>query len=121
MPRWLLLGIGFFFTGLGVLGALLPLLPATPFFLVALWAFAGSSRRFHDWLYHHPVFGPPLRAWSEQRVIPLYAKALSLSTMTASLAYVVLVKHSPTWLVVVMAVVCLAGAVFILSFPSRRP
>jgi hypothetical protein len=37
--------------------------------LVALWAFARSSRRFHDWLYSHRVFGPPLRRWHEERVI----------------------------------------------------
>jgi len=121
VPRWLLLGIGFLFTGLGILGAFLPLLPATPLFLVALWAFAQSSRKFHDWLYHHRLFGPPLRAWSEERVIPTYAKALSLSTMAGSLVYVIFVRRSHPWMIAAMAVVCLAGAVFVLSFPSRRP
>ncbi|MFT3913219.1 MAG: YbaN family protein [Anaeromyxobacteraceae bacterium] len=121
MPRWAFLGIGFVFTGLGVLGAVLPLLPATPFFLVALWAFARSSRRFHDWLYHHPVFGPPLRAFHDHRVVPRYAKALSLGTMTVTFALAWLHGSTPGWGLAAMAVLFLGSAAFLLSFPSTAP
>ncbi len=121
MPRWAFLGIGFAFTGLGVLGAVLPLLPATPFFLVALWAFARSSRRFHDWLYHHPVFGPPLRSFHEHRVVPRYAKALSLGTMTVTFALAWLHGRTPAWGLAAMAVLFLGSAAFVLRFPSTPP
>jgi uncharacterized membrane protein YbaN (DUF454 family) len=121
VPRWVFLGIGFLFTGLGFLGAFLPLLPATPFFLVALWAFARSSRRFHDWLYHHRVFGPPLRAFSEHRVVPRYAKAASLSTMTVTFALAWLGGRTPAWGLAAMAVIFLGSAAFVLQFPSEAP
>ena len=62
------LGIGFF--GLGVLGVLLPGLPTTPFMVLAAWAFARSSRRFHNWLTTHHLFGPPIQRWQAHRVIP---------------------------------------------------
>ena len=121
MPRWVFLGIGFLFTGLGFLGAFLPLLPATPFFLVALWAFARSSQRFHDWLYHHRVFGPPLRSFREHRVVPRYAKALSLSTMTATFALALYRGTTPAWGLAAMAVLFLGSAAFVLQFPSQPP
>ncbi|HYH94448.1 YbaN family protein, partial [Hyalangium sp.] len=68
--RFLYKALGFFFVGLGVLGAFLPVLPTTSFLLLALWAFSRSSRRFHHWLYTHPRFGPRLQEWHEHGTIP---------------------------------------------------
>ena len=118
-PVYFLLGWCFF--GVGAVGALVPGLPTTPFMLLALWAFAKSSRRFHDWLYHHRLFGPPLQQWQAHRVIPLKAKVLALLTMAASLAYLALFTQVSPWLKGVTAMVMLYGAAFILSKPSRVP
>jgi len=119
--RWLYLAIGWFFVGLGALGAVLPLLPTTPFLLVALWAFARSSRRFHDWLYLHPLFGPPLQAWSRHGVIPPIAKLAAVGGMSASLVWVIFVSPIAWWLWLPMLLVCAGGAAFVLSRPSRPP
>lgn len=118
--RTALLILGWAFVGLGMAGAVLPVLPTTPFMLVALWCFAKSSERFHAWLFHHPVFGPPLRDWEIHRVIPPYAKVIALSSMAASMIYVIGFSGAPWWAAAVMGVVCAAGAVFILTKPSRR-
>lgn len=75
---------------LGGAGLLVPLLPSTIFFLIALWAFSRSSDRFHTWLYHHPRFGGPLRRWHQHRVIPLPAKVAAVSMMAGSLLFVTL-------------------------------
>ena len=56
MMRYLLLGIGGIFTLLGFAGAVLPLLPTTPFLLIAVLCFAKSSDRFHDWLIQTKVY-----------------------------------------------------------------
>jgi len=119
--RHLYLLLGWICFALGAIGVVVPGLPTTPFMLLALWAFSNSSQRFHDWLYGHPVFGPPLQHWRSHRVIPGKAKLLALLTMGISLAYLVLYSSIEPWLQVLAALLMLSGAVFILSQPSRLP
>lgn len=112
---------GWLFFALGLLGAFLPVLPTTPFMLLALCMFAKSSQRFHHWLYHHRVFGPPLQTWQQHRVISCKAKILSISMMTLSLLYVIFYSPIPLWLMIVTALLMGYGAWFILTKPSRIP
>ena len=79
--------LGWLLFGLGFVGAFVPVLPTTPLMLLALWCFSRSSDRFHDWLYTHKIFGPPLQQWQEHRVIPLAAKLIAVFFMAASLVY----------------------------------
>ncbi len=85
-----LFALGLICLGLGVAGVVLPVLPGTVFFLVALWAFSRSSPRFHDWLYTHPRLGPPLIVWHAHGAIPLRAKIAAVSMMAVSLLLVTL-------------------------------
>jgi uncharacterized membrane protein YbaN (DUF454 family) len=87
--------------------------------LLALWAFSKSSRRFHQWLYAHPVFGPPLQQWCTHRVIPFKAKVLAVMTMTLSFVYLAFFTEINLWLKIAIALLMLYGAYFILSKPSR--
>jgi uncharacterized membrane protein YbaN (DUF454 family) len=119
--RWAYLGIGWFFFGLGVLGAFLPVLPTTPFMIIALWAFSQSSERFRDWLYNHQVFGPPLQRWHEHRVISASAKMASVGAMAASLAYLVFFTEAPVPVLAATGALMLFGAWYILTKPSAAP
>lgn len=120
--RPLLLAFGWLNVGLGVLGAVLPVMPTTVFLLLALWAFSKSSRRFHRWLYTHPTLGRTLRDWHEHRVIPTRAKVLALSMMAASLTYVSLGLAQSWALPAGLALVLGAVALFIVTRPSApRP
>lgn len=116
-----LIVLGWGFVSLGVVGVVLPVLPTTPFMLIALWCFARSSKRFHDWLYHHRLFGPPLRKWDRYGVIPVSAKVFACTAMTASLAYIIFFRDLPVYLVALTAAVMAYGAWFILTKPSQVP
>jgi len=119
--RFVFLAIGFLCVGLGVLGAFLPLLPTTPFLLIALWAFSRSSRRFHHWLYTHPRFGPRLQAWNEHGVIPLRVKLTSLSAMSGSFVFMAFVLRVKWHVLAAAGLIMLIGATYVLSRPSRPP
>ena len=111
--------LGWCFFGLGAAGAVIPGLPTVPLMLVALWAFSRSSQRFHDWLYDHSLFGPPLQQWRSHRVIPLKAKILAVATMTASLVYMMFFTDMVDWLKALVVAFMLVGAGYILSQRSH--
>ena len=101
---------------LGGIGVVLPLLPTTPFVLVAAIAFANSSERLHDWLLAHRVFGPLIDNWRRYGAISRRAKALSILSMAAILIISFLLA-APTHVIVIQAVVLSTSAIFILSRP----
>jgi len=72
---------GIFFVALAFIGAFLPLLPTTPFLLVAATCFAKSSPRMHKMLLANKVFGPMIYHWEQSRSIPKRAKIIALSSI----------------------------------------
>ncbi len=83
--RTLLLVGGTFFLLLGFLGAFLPILPSTPFFLLAAALFFRSSPRLHRWMTGHPLIRPHLQRFQQDRAMTVRAKATVLG-----LAWIVL-------------------------------
>jgi hypothetical protein len=119
--RWAYFTAGWAFFALGLAGAVLPVVPTTPFMILALWCFARSSRRFHAWLYHHRWFGRSLQAWTRYRVVPLWVKLVALTSMSASTAYLFWRGATP-WPVLVATVALVVFAIWFLArCPSRRP
>lgn len=75
------LTLGYLSLTLGVIGIALPLLPTTPFLILAAWCFARSNPALATRLYEHPRFGPHLTAWRDQGAISRRAKVLALSSL----------------------------------------
>lgn len=119
LKRLCLVAAGWIFVAIGLVGTVLPVLPTTPFLLLAMWAFARSSPRFHAWLLNHRLFGPSLTAWERHRVIPLHAKVLAMAGMTFGMIYVTLFSAAPWYAAAAMGAVVAYGAWFVLSKPSR--
>lgn len=103
--------------GLGTAGTILPLLPTTPFLLVAAWAAPKGSPRIGRWLRNHPRFGPLLQAWRTQRAVPENAKIVALALLTASWLTLWLLNSAPAVLLFTAGLfICIAS--FLLSRPS---
>ena len=98
------------------LGAVLPLLPTTPFVLAAAYAFARSSRRWSAWLHNHRVFGPLIRNWQQHGAISRRAKILGVGSMVGVIALSIALQVRPM-VIAVQAVVLSASAAFVLSRP----
>lgn len=81
--------------GLGIIGIVLPGLPTTPFILLAAFAAARGSRRLHDWLRGHRLFGPMVADWEREGAVSLRAKRVA--TLTMVLCGVILFIVSPRW------------------------
>ncbi|MCY1428896.1 Inner membrane protein YbaN [compost metagenome] len=84
--RMVLLIIGWLSVVLGVIGIFVPVLPTTPFLLLAAACFVRSSRRFYLWLVEHPRLGPWIRDYLEGQGIPLKGKIYALVLMWASIS-----------------------------------
>ena len=82
--RWLWLICGTLCLVLGFIGIVLPLLPTTPFVLLAAYCYSQGSARYEQWLLAHPRFGPMVRDWRGQHAVPLRAKQFAWTMMAIS-------------------------------------
>ena len=117
-PLWV--AAGTFFLALGIIGIFVPLLPTTPFLLLASACYLRGSKRMHEWLLSHGRLGAYIRAYEEGRGIPVRAKILALTTMWASIAYAVYRFAIPT-LQAALLVVAAGVTVYLLRLPTYRP
>lgn len=119
--RALLIAAGWLCVALAVAGVFLPVLPTTPFLLLALWAFARSSPRFHHWLLTHRWFGPLVQDWERHRVIPIRAKLLAVTGMSGGMVWVTFYSSAPWYATALMGATVAYGAWYVVTKPSRKP
>jgi len=108
--------IGIFFVALAILGAALPVLPTTPFLLVAASCFAKSSPRLHRMLLANRVFGPLIRDWQAHRSIPKKGKIMAVVSILLAVAWSCYVLESLYIKLFVIALV-LGPLVYIMRIP----
>lgn len=112
------LALGGTMLSLAAAGAVLPVLPSTPFLLAAAWFFSRCSPRAEQWLLNHQVFGEPLRNWRRERAVAPRAKALAVGMMGASYI-ILLITASPDWpLACATAIFLVLVGTFILTRPT---
>lgn len=117
--RTILITSGFLSLAIGIVGIFLPLLPTTPFVLLAAFCFSKSSERLHQWLIRHPRLGPIISDWEQNGVIRLRVKIIATLTMLSLVSYPLFFMAFPLFLKIIV-VLCIVGVlIFIWSRPSR--
>lgn len=113
-------GAGWFFVGLGLIGAAVPVMPTTCFMIAALACFTRGSPRLANWLLNHPRFGAPLRDWQEHRAISPPTKRVAITGMV--IAWIIVIAVSSDWLVPLgVGIVLTCVGTFILTRPDGCP
>lgn len=122
MRRGLLVAAGVASVGLGLLGVVVPLLPTTPFLLLAAACFVRSSTRLHRWLLENRLFGEYLRRYHAGEGMPWAAKAATLGLLWVTLGASALfaVPARLWWVRIVLLVIGAGVTVHILRIKTRR-
>jgi uncharacterized membrane protein YbaN (DUF454 family) len=118
--RILLLCSGFLFVFLGLLGAVLPVMPSVPFFIIASVCFSKSSRKFHDMLMNNKLIGPHIKRYHENNGIELKTKILLiLLHWVGILGSSILFVHG-SWGRILMVAIGVAATLYLLSLKTIR-
>ena len=115
--RAVFVALGTLFLAIGIVGIFVPLLPTTPFLLLASACYLRGSRRMHEWLLSHGRLGTYIRAYEEGRGIPRRAKVLALLMMWASIGYAVY-RFAIPWLQAALLLVAAGVTVYLLRLPT---
>ena len=105
--------LGFIFVALASLGVLLPVLPTTPFLILAAACFAKSSKKRHQWLLNNPTFGPAIRNWEENRCMSLKSKVIALSAMSLFGGYSTFFALDNLYLQIAAGLLVVTGMIFV--------
>lgn len=109
--------LGWIMVALGIIGAILPVMPTTIFIILAAWCFGKSSPRFEAWLLNHPILGKSLKAWRANGAISRNSKLLACTGMLAGFAMFIAGAHPSFWLAAVVGAGLLACATYVVSRP----
>jgi uncharacterized membrane protein YbaN (DUF454 family) len=120
LRRWLLMTIGVLAVGLGIAGIFLPLLPTTPFLLLAAACFIRSSDRLYQWLIQNKWFGSYIRNYQEYRALPLRAKVVALILLWTTMSYTVFVLVNHLALRVFLLLVAVIVTVYLLRLKTIK-
>ncbi len=118
--KWLQLLLGLLFLLLAVLGAFLPLLPTTPFVLLASFFFVRSSPRLAQWLERSPLFGPLLRDWRAHHGVRLHVKLTAVGAIALVVGFGLYDERLEPMLQIVLCALAAIGLFVVLRLKTVR-
>lgn len=112
--------MGFLSLSAGVIGIVLPLLPTTPFILLAAYFFAKSSKRLYNFLLTHKIFGPIIIDYSQKKAISIKTKIYAVSLMWVFLLPTIILFINFIWIKIMVAIIGLAVTFYLVKFPTLK-
>jgi len=118
--RYLLIIAGTIFLGLGIIGIFLPILPTTPFLLLAAACYARSSKRFYDWLLNNKWFGTYIKNYHEGRGVPLKFKAFTISLLWITILASVFFVINNFWIEILLIIIAIGVTIHIITIKTYK-
>ena len=112
---------GFISLTLGIIGIVLPILPTTPFLLLAAGCFARSSERCHDWLLNNRIFGSYIRNYKEGKGMPLKVKAFTIFMLWLTILLSIFLFIETSWVEILLLVIAIAVTIHIVLIRPKNP
>jgi len=120
VKRKLLIGVGTLSTGLGIIGIFVPILPTTPFLLLAAACYMRSSERFYQWLIGNRIFGAYVKNYIEGRGMPARIKVLTILLLWLTIGLTVTFGVQNTIVRVVLICVAIGVTTHIILIKKRK-
>lgn len=125
-PEWLrlvLIGAGTLSLGLGIIGMLLPVMPTTPFLLLAAACYLRSSHKAYDWMHSNRLFGSYMRGYRDGNGIPLSLKVVTLATLwgTMLISGFLVVPDRLWWVRIILFASGASVTIHILRLKTAKP
>ena len=120
LVRKLLIIAGTFFIGIGIIGIFLPILPTTPFLLLAAWCYARSSKRFYNWLINNKWFGNYIKNYREGKGVPIKVKILSISFLWITILFSIYFFITNIHIRIILILIAIGVTIHILSIRTFK-
>lgn len=120
LVKILLIIAGTILIGVGILGIFLPLLPTTPFLLLAAVCYARSSAKLYNWLLNNKYLGNYIRNYREGKGILLKVKITTILLLILTLGYTIIFVIKIWWGRIILFFILVGVSAHILSFPTLR-
>ena len=120
LKKFIFSGLGSLALLLGIVGMFFPVLPTTPFLLLALWFYGKSSPRMHDKILNNRLFGEYLRRYNEGLGIPLTTKVISISFLWFTGLISIFFVIENVYMQIGMGLIMLAVSIHLLRKPTYR-
>ena len=116
----LLISIGSFFVGVGIVGIFVPILPTTPFLLIAAALYAKSSARFYDWLINNKIFGQYIKNYREGKGIPLRLKIITITLLWITIGCSAVFAVDIFWVRIMLIIIAAGVMVHIIRIKPKK-
>lgn len=120
MKKFILKLFGLLSLIFAIIGIFLPILPTTPFLLLSSFLFLKSSKKLHNWLIEHKIFGQYIKDFQQEKAIPIKIKFLSVSMLWLSIISSVIFFTDKIWLKILLITIAVGVTIHILNYKTKK-